>query len=330
MHSPVSPDLPSTLRPVLRVLAVDDNPANVRLVYEILGREYEVFAAASGQAALDFCVATPPDLVLLDVVMGGMDGLETCRRLRADPRTCDIPVIFVTGGTIEVDEEACWAAGGVDFVAKPVSATTLRNRVRVHLTLKQQADLLRQMAFIDGLTGLHNRRYFDAQLTAEWRRARRNNTPVSVLMIDLDFFKQFNDRYGHPAGDLCLRQLGQILMEVVSRSADLCARYGGEEFVCLLPETDLDGAMQLAQRIINALAGRRLVHEGSRASAYVTASVGAATCYVGALDQAAQLLQLADQMLYRAKAEGRAQAVGSAMPLTVSPQADQSINPAPG
>lgn len=296
-----------------RVLVVDDNLLNLRLAYEILGSQYQVFAATTGQQALDFCAANPPDLILLDVVMAGMDGLETCRRLQVNPATRAIPVIFVTGGTQDGDEEACWQAGGVDFVSKPVSATTLRNRVRVHMTLKEQSDQLRQLAFIDGLTGLSNRRYFDERYETDWRRARRQSAHLSVIALDVDYFKRFNDRYGHPAGDACLQKLAQVMRHCLARPADLCARYGGEEFMCLLPDTPPDGALALADKLAQGIAALALPHRNGTASEIVTASMGVASCVPRDGLTPAALTSLADTMLYEAKAGGRACARGAAL-----------------
>ncbi len=296
-----------------RLLVVDDNLLNLRLAYEILGSQYQVFAATTGQQALDFCAATPPDLILLDVVMAGMDGLETCRRLQADPATRDIPVIFVTGGTHEGDEEACWQAGGVDFVSKPVSATTLRNRVRVHLTLKEQSDQLRQLAFIDGLTGLANRRYFDERYETDWRRARRQAAQLSVIALDVDYFKRFNDCYGHPAGDVCLQALANVMRNCLARPADLCARYGGEEFMCLLPDTPLEGALALTDKLAQAIAVLALPHRDGTSSGIVTVSMGVASCVPRDGLTPAALTKLADNMLYEAKADGRARARGAVL-----------------
>lgn len=296
-----------------RLLVVDDNLLNLRLAYEILGSQYQVFAATTGQQALDFCATTPPDLILLDVVMSGMDGLETCRRLQADPATRDIPVIFVTGGTREGDEEACWQAGGVDFVSKPVSATTLRNRVRVHLTLKEQSDQLRQLAFIDGLTGLSNRRYFDERFETEWLRARRQAAQMSVIALDVDYFKRFNDSYGHPAGDVCLQTLANVMRNCLARPGDLCARYGGEEFMCLLPDTPLEGALALTDKLARAIAVLALPHRDGTSSGIVTVSMGVANCVPRDGLTPAALTTLADNMLYEAKADGRARARGAVL-----------------
>ncbi len=290
-----------------RILIVDDQPANIRLVHQILCDEYATFAATSGDQALALCAATPPDLVLLDVNMPGLDGLQTCRRLKADPTMRSVPVIFVTGSHSLADENACWKAGAVDFVSKPINPTTLRNRVRAHVTLKQQADLLRQLAFSDQLTGLANRRHFNDRAAIEWRRAQRNGTPLSMVMLDVDYFKRYNDHYGHPSGDSCLAAIGAALRAVATRPDDLAARFGGEEFIILLPATSQAGALKIAQAACEAIASLAIAHAGSDAAPVVSASAGVATVLrVVATMAVDELIGLADAQLYSSKRAGRA------------------------
>ena len=289
-----------------RLLVVDDQPVNVQAIHQIFAATHDVFMATSGEQALIFCQNTPPDLVLLDVVMHGMDGLEVCRRLKQIPDTQDIPVMFVTGHEQPDEETACWEAGGVDFVNKPVNPTTLRNRVRAHLTLKLQADQLREMAFVDGLTGVANRRFFDERLEAEWRRCSRSRLPLALIMVDVDFFKRYNDRYGHPAGDDCLCQIAGALRLGLKRPYDLVARYGGEEFVCILPDTDMAGATAIAHSLEEAVRALQIEHADSSAQEVVTISLGVAFAPPGPAKPAEALIRLADAQLYRAKQEGRA------------------------
>jgi diguanylate cyclase (GGDEF)-like protein len=291
-----------------RILVVDDQPTNIRLMHQILAPEHEVFMATSGEQAIEICRNCPPDLILLDVVMPGMGGLELCRRLKELPEHPGIPVIFVTGGIGPEDENACWEAGGVDFVNKPVNSLTLRNRVYAHLQLKYQADTLRALALMDGLTGIANRRYFDTSLASEWRRGARRGEPLALLMIDVDFFKHYNDHYGHLAGDDCLRQVAGALKAGLSRPGDLVARYGGEEFACLLPQTDAAGALAIGERLEAAVRALGIAHLASEAAAIVTVSVGVAVAHPTVDDDGATLIRLADTELYRAKSLGRARA----------------------
>ena len=294
-----------------RLLVVDDQPVNIQALYQAFAADHQVLMATGGEQALALCASQQPDLVLLDVVMPGVDGHEVCRRLKADGATCDIPVIFVTAHSDEAAETLGLALGAVDFISKPINPAIVRARVRTHLTLKAQSDLLRQWVYIDGLTGVHNRRHFDERLAAEWGRAVRHGTPLSVLLLDVDFFKRYNDHYGHQAGDDCLRQLATTLKSCVKRPGDLVARYGGEEFVCLLPDTNLQGALELAQQLGDAVAALKLPHAVSDVAAVVTVSAGACTKRDKAVGSAAALLREADAQLYIAKSRGRNQASGT-------------------
>ena len=294
-----------------RLLVVDDQPINIRVMYQIFAPEHQVFMATSGQQAVDFCVATPPDLVLLDVVMPGMDGFQVCRTLKRNPATQDIPVIFVTAHTDAAQETLGLEAGAVDFISKPVNPAVVRARVKTQLTLKFQSDVMRKLVFLDGLTGVFNRRYFDQQLTTEVARANRNRSPLSLIMLDVDFFKRFNDHYGHQLGDDCLREIAATLKTSLRRPADLVARYGGEEFACILPDTSYLDAMNLANELERNVRALELEHSLSDASQFVTISLGVAACAGRSDCLAEQLLAVADTQLYRAKSEGRSRVCGS-------------------
>lgn len=286
------------------LLVVDDQPVNIQAVHQIFAGVYQILMATSGEQAIELCLRSMPDLILLDVVMPGIDGLETCRRLKQLDATRDIPVIFVTGGQRADEENMCWDAGGVDFISKPINPLTLRNRVRAHLQLKQQTDTLRALAFRDGLTGVANRRHFDDVYQKEWRRAQRSGEPLSIVMIDVDHFKRYNDRHGHQSGDDCLRSVAAAIAAALNRPADLLARYGGEEFVCILPDTGIDGAAGKAENLRLAVEQLAIAHGDSDTGAIVTISLGVATV-MHAAGQEKQLLDLADQQLYRAKQAGR-------------------------
>jgi diguanylate cyclase (GGDEF)-like protein len=281
---------------------------NVRLLHQIFQADHEVFVATSGEDALAFCQTQVPDLILLDVVMPGLGGYAVCRHLKLDPRTCEIPIVFVTSQSDSAEEEDGLAAGAADFIAKSASANVMRARINTLITLKRQTDLLRSLAQLDGLTGLANRRHFDAKLEAEWRRGIRSGSPLALILIDIDYFKNFNDRYGHPAGDACLQHVARCLRAGFSRSADLVARYGGEEFVCVLPETPLPGAEAKAQSLESAVRALGIAHEKSEVpGGIVTVSLGVAVAVPSASGQCADLVLGADRSLYLAKHAGRAQ-----------------------
>jgi diguanylate cyclase (GGDEF)-like protein len=293
-----------------RLLIVDDQPANVQVLHQVFAQDHQVFMATSGEQALAVCAAKLPDLVLLDVVMPGMDGYEVCARLKADAATRDIPVIFVSANDDERSEAHGLDVGAVDYIGKPINPKIVRARVRTHLTLKHQADLLRQWVYIDGLTNVCNRRRFDERLVVEWARAVRQGSALSVAMIDVDQFKRFNDRYGHQAGDACLRRVADELKGHLKRPADLLARYGGEEFVCLLPDTELAGAMEFARQLAGRVRHAGIVHEASDVAPVVTVSIGIATKPAGTVGSGAALLREADAQLYIAKSRGRDQVCG--------------------
>jgi diguanylate cyclase (GGDEF)-like protein len=261
--------------------------------------------ATNGAEALDLVRSDTPDIILLDIVMPEMDGYEVCRRLKENDLTRHIPVIFVTGKTHEEDEFRGLELGAVDYITKPFSLPIVKARVKNHLELKRRGDLLEELAFLDGLTCIHNRRRFDEVLDEEWRRALRDGTWLTVMIIDIDFFKLFNDFYGHAAGDECLKQVGQALKRSFSRASDFVARYGGEEFAAVLGGTRLDGAIECAQKLRDELASMDLKHARSPISDRVTVSIGTASVQPCAESSATELVKIADEMLYRAKREGR-------------------------
>lgn len=289
------------------ILVVDDAPESIEPIVRVLRQgEYATRIANNGLKALALAVADPaPDLILLDVMMPEMDGYETCGRLLADPLTRDVPIIFITAQNSPEDETRGLEAGAVDYITKPVNPAVVKARVRAHLTLKLQADQLRAMAFLDGLTGLANRRRFNEALDSEWRFARRTGAPLSLILTDIDHFKPFNDTYGHQAGDACLQAVAQVLMRSVTRSHDLSARYGGEEFVCLLPGTGLAGAQAKAESLRLGVQKLQIPHHASDVAPVVTVSLGVATVSPREGIDSAALVGLADAQLYEAKRKGR-------------------------
>lgn len=294
-----------------KLLIVDDQPINIQVLHQAFAEDFQVFMATSGAKALAISATHLPDLVLLDVMMPEMDGYEVCEKLKANPLTKDIPVIFITAHTDDASEEHGLDVGAVDFISKPINLKIVRARVKAHVALKRQSDVLRNFAFIDGLTGVHNRRYFDEQLTLEAGRAMRSSLPLSLILIDIDFFKRFNDCYGHQAGDDCLRRLAAVFQSHIKRPADFVARYGGEEFVCLLPDTQHQGALAIAESIREAALACHIAHAQSSVSPWVTLSLGVGTIVPDRQTAGSDLLKLADDNLYKAKNLGRNRVVGS-------------------
>ena len=290
-----------------KLLVVDDQPTNVRALHQLFRVECDVFMANSGEQAIDMCRSQLPDLVLLDVVMDDINGHEVCRRLKADPLTADIPIIFITAKGEEDDEAFGLELGAVDFISKPINPVIVRARVKTHLTLKLQGDYLRSLAMLDGLTGIPNRRKFESALIAAWAHACRDSLPLSLVMIDVDFFKRYNDRYGHQEGDTCLRRVAMALSGSLNRPYDLVARYGGEEFACILPGADLDGAVRIAQRMQDAVAALGIEHAASDVAKHVTISLGVASTIPVCAESPNALVAAADERLYDAKQKGRGQ-----------------------
>jgi diguanylate cyclase (GGDEF)-like protein len=296
------------------LLIIDDQPSSLHALAQTLKQEYTLLIASNGHDALDVARNRQPDLILLDVVMPDMSGLEVCRTLKSDPELCDIPVIFVTAKDEAEDEAAGLDIGAIDYIGKPFNPPIVRARVRNHLELKQQRDLLRRIAMMDGLTGVANRRTFDHTFEREWRRSQRTEHPLSLVLVDVDHFKAYNDTYGHQDGDDCLRAVAQCLESVLQRPADLIARYGGEEFACLLPETDLAGACEIAERLRHAVESLAIVHKGSTTAPMVTISLGVSNNAAPKDSHSADAaLRHADALLYQAKNAGRNRVVCGAL-----------------
>lgn len=288
-----------------KILIVDDAPVNLRVLAQGLMDEYVILVTTSGSEAFEIAIRENPDLILLDVIMPDVDGYEVCKKLKATPQTRHIPIIFVTGKNEDEDELAGLELGAVDYIVKPFSLPIVRARVKTHLELKKYRDLLENYSFIDGLTGIPNRRRFDEFLSTMWLQAIRQNAPVSLIMMDVDHFKAYNDHYGHQAGDECLRTVAMELMSTKRRTTDLLARYGGEEFVCVLPATEKEGAVILAEQLRRRIETIAIPHSFSTAAEHLTLSLGTATILPCADDSPSRIIEQADLALYRAKLAGR-------------------------
>lgn len=289
-----------------RILIVDDDPIVIRTLAQILDGMGDIVFAKTGEAAIRKILDNRIDLVLLDAEMPGLSGFDVCEQLKRSPETKDIPIIFVTSHADVERETRALGLGAIDFISKPVNAPVVRARVATHLTLRRQTELLRRLAMQDGLTGIANRRRFEATIAADWRRAQRNGRPLTLMMIDVDHFKAYNDRYGHQAGDACLRAVARILEDSVRRASDLVARYGGEEFAILLGDAgDGPGALEVAGTIHQAMRDAEMPHDASSTAGWVTASVGVATVHPAAGEGPEALIRAADRALYQAKAGGR-------------------------
>jgi diguanylate cyclase (GGDEF)-like protein len=298
------------------ILIVDDDAGAVRVLANLLRDLARILVTTRGSEVMALTRSARPDLVLLDLAMPDADGMTLCRELRADTETCDVLVLFVTGHGDAQAESQALAAGAIDFIHKPVHPDIVRARVANYLALKRQADHLRRLTMLDGLTGVANRRAFDAGLAREWARAGRSGEPVALLMADIDHFKQFNDLYGHQAGDVCLRDVAAAIAAHARRPGDLVARYGGEEFALLLPACETPMAREIAGLVLADVAALRIPHAGSPTAAWVTICVGVASMTAPRAEAIATgdlqanggpeaLVGAADAALYRAKRAGR-------------------------
>ncbi len=291
-----------------KILIVDDDPVTSRLLQELLQTDNECDLATTGEQALDVAAAKDVDLILLDIMLPDTDGYAVCRQLKRNPRTAAIPVIFISAKVDTDDEVRGLEAGAVDYITKPISAPKILARIRTHLELKRYRDLLEDLSNIDGLTGVANRRRFDTVLAHEWSRCMRALSRISLIIIDIDFFKEYNDFYGHSAGDACIKQIAQTLRRTLPRKTDLLARYGGDEFACILPETNETGALKVAEQL-HVTVGRLSIRHIQSAvpEGLVTLSMGIAAALPEPGSQVLTLIESADACLYESKNNGRNQ-----------------------
>jgi len=291
-----------------KILLVDDVQSNIKLMSKALEKDnYTLIFAADGNKAIKLAIATHPDLILLDIMMPEVDGYAVCKQLKAIPETRDIPIIFVTAKINEEDEMKGFEYGAVDYITKPISFPILSTRVRTHLELKDKTDRLVRYSTIDDLTEIANHRHFITVFGQSWNQAIRAKESVSLIMIDIDFFKRYNDRYGHLKGDDCLSTVANCLADATIRSTDFVARYGGEEFVCVLPSTELEGALKIAEDLRSKVEALKIENFDSITSHYVTVSLGVASIIPAPGQSIELLIGLADKALYQAKKSGRNQ-----------------------
>ena len=289
-----------------RILVVDDSPLNTKIMETALIEDYEVLISHNGKEALSICNSNdPPDLILLDIVMPEIDGYEICRRLNQGAKTKDIPVIFLTSLTESRDIEFGLTLGAIDYITKPFSIPIIKAKIKNHLALKSYQDMLKIDTDQDQLTQIANRRCFDKTMTMEIRKAQESRTILSVLLLDIDHFKFYNDTYGHLEGDTCLKKVAAALSATLKRPKDLAARWGGEEFACLLPNANITRAQNIAESLRAAIQDLNIPHESSPVNDVVTVSIGVVSS--NPMDENAfdNLLKRADEALYQAKETGR-------------------------
>lgn len=287
------------------VLVIEDSPLTVKILKNILKKEYEVLSAFSGEAGYELATTKKPDIIILDVVMSGMDGYEVCRKLKENDLTKAIPVIFISAlGEME-DEWKGLETGAIDYITKPFSEPIVKIRIKNHLELKKHRDLLSELSSLDGLTGIYNRRYFDKTTELEWNKAIFNKIPFSLILLDIDKFKIYNDSYGHLEGDECLILVSSCLKSCIGKDDGIVARYGGEEFVCLLPNTDFEQATHIGERIHQSILDLKIPFNFSPISNVVTVSGGVGTVYPNESIIMTDFIKKVDDLLFIAKRSGR-------------------------
>jgi len=285
------------------VLIIDDHETTITALQKILSADYTVFAALNGPEGIKLAEKYLPDVILLDILMLEMDGYQVIVELKKAESTRSIPVIFLTALTSDADEEKGLFLGAVDYIVKPFSPSIVKLRISNQMKMLDQFRTIEKLSMSDQLTGLPNRRSFEERIKVEWARATREKTPISILIIDLDKFKDYNDTFGHLQGDVVLQTMAKAFPTVIRRPADFIARWGGEEFIVVLPNTNAAGALEIAERLRAAAEGVK--HRGhENCEAVITVSIG-----VNTMEPPSGLLedffQGADTALYDAKRNGR-------------------------
>ncbi|MDD3025839.1 MAG: diguanylate cyclase [Aliarcobacter skirrowii] len=291
------------------ILIVDDMSTNLMMLSDILKDDYNIKISKTGEKAIELCKNLDIDLVLLDIEMPLMNGYEVCKNLKSYEKTKNIPIIFVSAKNSEEDEEYGLNLGAIDYISKPFSKVIIKARVKNQIKLKQKTELLEKLSNYDGLTNIKNRRYFDDRLNQVYKDSKIKNTNLALMMIDIDFFKPYNDNYGHGKGDEALKIVAKTLensiLNTLDRPNDLVARYGGEEFVVLLSNIDLKELEEISNRVVKAIRDENIEHKFSKVASYLTISLGA-VLYKSSNDLSiSSIMKSADEALYEVKQKSR-------------------------
>ncbi|MCT7538198.1 GGDEF domain-containing response regulator [Aliarcobacter butzleri] len=288
------------------ILVVDDMTTTLLLLHDLLKDTYEVKIAKSGTKALEILESPNDiDLILLDIEMPDINGYDVLRKIKNNDTIKNIPIIFITGRTSQEDEEYGLNLGAIDYITKPFNNVIVKLRIKNYLNLKIKNDMLEKLSMYDGLTNIRNRRYFDETFEKTFNEIKRDKKSLAVLMIDIDFFKPYNDNYGHGQGDETLRKVAKALEKTIKRASDFVARYGGEEFVILLKDINKDGVEAVANNLLNAVRELKITHEFSKIENYVTVSIGVSYYNSSSDITKLELLLKADETLYSVKNSGR-------------------------
>ncbi len=289
------------------ILIVEDEAVNLNMLISILKEEYQLIVEKSGLRAIERAEQQLPDLILLDIILPDLDGYSIINALKNNELTKEIPVIFVSSLKNVEDEEKGFLLGAVDYVTKPYNAAIIKARVRTHMKILSQRKLLEKIAMLDGLTEIPNRRSFTNQFSHEWDRAARNGSCLSLILVDVDFFKAFNDHYGHGIGDVALKGIANAFVGSLNRGSDFVARIGGEEFAILLPECGKEGGLVIGERLCQAVRDLKILHEYSPTAKFITVSLGGVTLIPSPENTQMEMFEWADQQLYAAKSSGKNQ-----------------------
>ncbi|MDN5128732.1 diguanylate cyclase [Aliarcobacter butzleri] len=288
------------------ILIVDDMTTNLLLLSDLLKDDCNIKISKSGTKALEILNAPNDiDLVLLDIEMPDINGYEVCKELKNNNKTKNLPIVFITAKNSEEDEEFALNLGAIDYITKPFSKAILKLRLKNHLELKLKTDLLEQLSMYDGLTNIRNRRFFDEAFETTFLEIKRENKNLAIMMIDIDFFKPYNDNYGHGKGDEALKKVAFALQSTIKRPTDLVARYGGEEFVILLKNIDKPGLETVAKNLLEAVRDLKITHDFSKVANFITVSIGISYYNTNKDITKIELLIKADETLYKVKNSGR-------------------------
>lgn len=289
------------------ILVVDENPKDLRRLGYMLKEFGDILFATSGQTAFRMAAQRQPDLVICNLNMSDLNGIELCKHLKKKKATRDISVVLLSHELHEEQEIAALEAGATDFITNPVNDQVVKARIKTHLNTLQHKNLLRLLADKDGLTEVFNRRYFENQSRVELKRHYRQQQPLSLALIDIDHFKAFNDAYGHLQGDVCLREVAHTIERSTRRPGEFVARYGGEEFAVVLPSTNIHNAKKYGEWICERVLSLAIPHGHSDTVPFITISVGLATVVPSSRTTMENLIATADSALYLAKESGRNQ-----------------------
>lgn len=294
------------LKPKEKILLASSDDALIDQLITGLEKEFQIEIAQSGEMVYNSCLQdSAPDLVLMDIDLEDLNGYETCLKINDNTQSHNISVILFSPEKDSKQEVKAFDAGANDFIVVPCAKEVIKARIRVLLRLKRTTDLLEQFSRLDSLTEIPNRREFDRLLEKEWLRAKRSHSSISLILIDVDYFKKYNDNYGHLEGDQCLKDVSQVIEQNIRRAHDIVARYGGEEFVVILPDTDKNGAIKVAEQIKEGLSKKNIPHNFSEIAQHITVSQGISTIIPVSPLTPRNLIDSADVALYSAKNAGR-------------------------